>query len=228
MQWNKLDYAMQTRRPNDDGMDADGEPRCSTSFRASCTNCARGLPVSMTENLDAMRAVEHVRHRRPRRVQDRARRDAGQASRHHNAFDTVFDVYFSLFSPGVDGGEAGERRLRVEPSFDQLRGQTDGGGATGQLSHEELAQMLLDALMRMDSEQLRRLAARGGGTLRRDGARPSRRRRLLPVPDVAAARRRRPRRQNRSDQAQQDEADVPEDRSTNASSAKSTKVGSRS
>jgi hypothetical protein len=35
----------------------------------------------------------------------------------------------------------------------------EGGGAMGQLSNEELAQMLLDALMRMDTEQLRALAA---------------------------------------------------------------------
>ena len=34
---------------------------------------AAGLPVSMTENLDAMRAVEHIDHRRPRAVQGGAR-----------------------------------------------------------------------------------------------------------------------------------------------------------
>ncbi len=69
---------------------------------------AAGLPVSMTENLDAMRAVEHV---------DIADRDVFKAVlgatlvKHHNhwgAFETVFDVYFSLWSPGVDSDEGGE------------------------------------------------------------------------------------------------------------------------
>ena len=61
-----------------------------------------GLPVSMTENLDAMRGVEHI---------DIGEREVLRAvlgatlvkhQRHRAAFDTVFDVYFSLFSPGLD------------------------------------------------------------------------------------------------------------------------------
>src|SRR5678815_1125269 len=69
---------------------------------------AAGLPVSMTENLDAMRAVEHV---------DIAERDVFKAAlgatlvKHHNhwtAFETVFDVYFSLYSPGVDGEDGAD------------------------------------------------------------------------------------------------------------------------
>src|SRR6266496_6534069 len=67
---------------------------------------AAGLPVSMTENLDAMRAVEHV---------DIADRDTFKAAlgatlvKHHHhwrAFETVFDVYFSLYAAGL--GEEGE------------------------------------------------------------------------------------------------------------------------
>ena len=78
---------------------------------------AAGLPVSTTENLDAMRAVEHVG------LEDRALlRSALGATLvkhrdHRPAFDTVFDVYFSLFSPVVapDEGASGravERRHR--------------------------------------------------------------------------------------------------------------------
>src|SRR5215471_4171900 len=63
---------------------------------------AAGLPVSMTENLDAMRAIEQI---------DIAEREVLRAvlgatlvkqQRHRGAFDTVFDVYFSLLSPAVD------------------------------------------------------------------------------------------------------------------------------
>src|SRR5215210_2882933 len=114
---------------------------------------AAGLPVSMTENLDAMRAVEHI---------DIAERDVFKAAlgatlvKHHHhrqAFDTVFDVYFSLYSPGVDDDADGDE------AFEQMSGEAAGGGAGGQMTREELAEMLLDALMRMDRDELRRLAA---------------------------------------------------------------------
>jgi uncharacterized protein len=112
-----------------------------------------GLPVSMTENLDAMRAVEHV---------DIAERDILKAAlgatlvKHHHhrqAFDTVFDVYFSLYSPGVDAD------ADADEAFEAMASEATGGGGGGELTREELAQMLLDALMRMDSDELRRLAA---------------------------------------------------------------------
>lgn len=114
---------------------------------------AAGLPVSMTENLDAMRAVEHI---------DIAERDVFRAAlgatlvkhaHHRQAFETVFDVYFSLYSPGVDAdGDADEL-------FEQMSGDASGGGAGGQMTREELAEMLLNALMNMDMDELRRLAA---------------------------------------------------------------------
>ncbi|HMF82074.1 MAG TPA: VWA domain-containing protein [Acidimicrobiia bacterium] len=116
---------------------------------------AAGLPVSMTENLDAMRAVEHV---------DISDRDTFKAAlgatlvKHHHhrrAYETVFDVYFSLHAAGIaEEGEEGEG-FDLE-SMEAMR--AEGGGAMGEVSPEELAQMLLQALMGMDREQLRRLA----------------------------------------------------------------------
>jgi uncharacterized protein with von Willebrand factor type A (vWA) domain len=112
---------------------------------------AAGLPVSMTENLDAMRAVEHV---------DIADRDTFKAAlgatlvKHHHhwrAFETVFDVYFSLYAAGVEGeGGGGDARAEMQAM--------EGGGAGGDLSAEELAEMLLNALMNMDEDEMRRLA----------------------------------------------------------------------
>ncbi len=116
---------------------------------------AAGLPVSMTENLDAMRAVEHV---------DIAERDVFKAAlgatlvKHHHhwkAFETVFDVYFSLYSPGVDD----DSDLSDFGDFEGLVGEAGAGGGGGQVTREELAQMLINALMRMDRDELRRLAA---------------------------------------------------------------------
>jgi uncharacterized protein len=116
---------------------------------------AAGLPVSMTENLDAMRAVEHV---------DIAERDVFRAAlgatlvKHHNhwkAFETVFDVYFSLWSPGVDGEDGAEG----DELWESLLSEAAGGGGGGDLDRDELAQMLLDALMSGDRDALRQLAA---------------------------------------------------------------------
>ena len=116
---------------------------------------AAGLPVSMTENLDAMRAVEHV---------DIADRDVFRAvlgatlvkhHRHWKAFETVFDVYFSLYSPGVDGEASDE----LSAEWDAVTADAAGAGAGGEMSREELAQMLLDALMSMDADALRALTA---------------------------------------------------------------------
>ena len=118
-----------------------------------------GLPVSMTENLDAMRAIEYV----PLEDRDAFKAALGATlvkhAGHYRVFDTVFEVYFSMFSPGVNDGEGAELDADAQADFDQLRAAMDQGGAMGQLSNEELAQMLLDALMRMDQNELRMIAA---------------------------------------------------------------------
>lgn len=127
---------------------------------------AAGLPVSMTENLDAMRAVEHV---------DIADRDTFKAAlgatlvKHHHhwrAFETVFDVYFSLYAPGAEGegDAAGDRAAELQAM--------EGGGGAGALSAEELSEQLLAALMNMDEDELRRLA--GMAVTRYAGMEPGR------------------------------------------------------
>jgi uncharacterized protein with von Willebrand factor type A (vWA) domain len=143
-----------------------GEPVTTAAGRSSMLDVfqgfvhelrAAGLPVSMTENLDAMRAVEHVP------FGDRAALKAALGAtlvkhhRHEPAFDTVFDVYFSLFHPGI------AQRGDVDAAgidWGELRaGEAAGGGAAGDLSDEELAAMLLQALHAMDRDRLRSLAA---------------------------------------------------------------------
>jgi uncharacterized protein len=121
---------------------------------------AAGLPVSMTENLDAMRAIEHVDISDRELFKGILGATLVKHHRHQKAFDVVFDVYFSLFSHGIPG-EDGEGAEGGGESVDMTgEGQTgigDGGGAP--VSHEEIAAMLLAALMQMDRDELRRLAA---------------------------------------------------------------------
>jgi uncharacterized protein with von Willebrand factor type A (vWA) domain len=110
-----------------------------------------GLPVSMTENLDAMRAVELVP------LDDREMFKAALSAtlvkhdRHQRAFETVFDVYFSLFRAGVDHADADEPVPASEAGLE--------GDVGTPMSREELIAELLDALETMDRDALRRLAA---------------------------------------------------------------------
>src|SRR5215471_6486856 len=80
-----------------------------------------GLPVSMTENLDAMRAIEYVP------LDDRVAFKAALGATlvkhagHYRVFDTVFEVYFSMFSPGVNEDGEPDLDADAQASFDELR-----------------------------------------------------------------------------------------------------------
>ncbi len=155
-----------------------------------------GLPVSMTENLDAMRAIEYVPARRPHRVQGRARRDAREERRslpgvRHGLRGVLLDVL---------ARRRRRRRARHEPRVaGQLRGaaRRHGPGRRHEPGVERGARA--DAPRRADADGPERDAharGRGGRALRGDGAGPARRRRVLPLPHAAAARRRRSRLQD--------------------------------
>jgi hypothetical protein len=114
----------------------------------------------MTENLDAMRAIEHVHIDDRELFKGVLSATLVKHHRHQRAFDTVFDVYFSLFSHGIpgddeEGAEGGGEE--IDMSGEGQMGAGDGSGSA--VSREELAAMLLAALMNMDRDELRRLAA---------------------------------------------------------------------
>jgi len=161
--WNKLDHALGDRGAGERARAVIDTDRTLLDVLQGFVQELRaaGLPVSMTENLDAMRAAEFV----PFEDRDAFKAALGTTlvkhQGHWNAFETVFDVYFSLFSAGVDAEfEDGDGIAEPESGDgEQLRAPGDGGGAMGNVSNEELARMLLDALMRMDREQMRALAA---------------------------------------------------------------------
>ncbi|MEY2477150.1 MAG: uncharacterized protein QOG87_2465 [Actinomycetota bacterium] len=120
---------------------------------------AAGLPVSLTENLDAMEAVKHIP------VEDReAFKYALGATlvknnSHWKAFETIFEVYFSLRGPQYDILDSADD---VDELADILQQMADeqaaaGGGLEG-LTPEELAEMLYRALMNADDAMIRALA----------------------------------------------------------------------
>ena len=122
-----------------------------------------GLPVSLTENLDAMEAVRAIP------IEDRTTFKYALGAtlvknhQHWPAFETVFDVYFAIRGPeySLDNDDD-------DPFGDNDDGQSNeqaqgdagqqGGGGEG-MSNEDLAEMLYQALMRQD-QNLQRAVAR--------------------------------------------------------------------
>ncbi len=125
---------------------------------------AAGLPVSLTENLDAMEAVTHI----PLEDREAFKYALGATlvknHSHWRAFETVFEVYFSLRGEQyemVDGqwlDELDLDELDEDGAGDGDGQQGQGGGGGDGLSPEELAEMLFQALMRGDQATMRAIA----------------------------------------------------------------------
>ena len=120
-----------------------------------------GLPVSLTENLDAMEAVKHI----PLEDREAFKYALGatliKSNAHWRAFETVFEVYFSLRGSQYAVGDKADEGAPEGDDQDQNQadGQQGAGGAGGDaLSPEELAEMLYKALLEGDDAMLRALA----------------------------------------------------------------------
>ena len=111
---------------------------------------AAGLPVSLTENLDAMEAVRHIPLEDREAFKYALAATLVKSNAHWKAFETVFEVYFSLRGPEYRVGDADHdvdlAELMEEIWADQQARQADGGGMEG-LTPEELAQLLYKALL---------------------------------------------------------------------------------
>ncbi len=118
-----------------------------------------GLPVSLTENLDAMEAVKVI----PVEDRDAFKYALGctlvKNNAHWRAFETVFEVYFSLRGAQYkitdeDGMAEGEFEMSEQPG---QPGEQGSGGLDG-MTPEELAQMLYNALLNADQMMMRAIA----------------------------------------------------------------------
>src|SRR5688572_5108688 len=119
-----------------------------------------GLPVSLTENLDAMEAVGHIP------IEDREAFKYALAATmvknnsHWRAFETVFEVYFSLRGPEYRLAKGDETELDELWREMQEQGESAAGGegAMDAMTPEEIAHMLMQALLRGDQAAMRALA----------------------------------------------------------------------
>jgi uncharacterized protein len=123
-----------------------------------------GLPVSLTENLDAMEAVKHIPLEDREAFKYALAATLVKNNTHWRAFETVFEVYFSFRGSRYHLDDDAEDPLAglLEELEAQAEQQQDGapmaGGAGDQLTPEELAQMLYRALQRGDDAMMRAVA----------------------------------------------------------------------
>lgn len=119
-----------------------------------------GLPVSLTENLDAMEAIKHIP------LEDRDAFKYALAATlvknhgHWKTFETVFEVYFSMRGRHFKIGDPDPDDDTVAEMIDEMLGQQGeaaGGGAEG-LTAEELAEMLYRAMQQADEAMMRAIA----------------------------------------------------------------------
>lgn len=112
-----------------------------------------GVPVSMVEAIDAMKAVEAIDIGRRSALRETLRATLVKNLRHERAFDTAFDVYFATIP-----------RPREEDDEPTPSTETEGrgsganaGSGGGELDEAALFEAMLEALGSMDPEALRRL-----------------------------------------------------------------------
>jgi len=123
-----------------------------------------GLPVSLTENLDAMEAVKHIP------IEDREAFKYALAATlvknasHWRVFETVFEVYFSLrgkdyaISDEAADGLPDLEDLLGELAEQQQGDQQAGNGSGDMMTPEQLAEMLYRALQQGNEAMLQAIA----------------------------------------------------------------------
>lgn len=125
-----------------------------------------GLPVSLSENIDAAEAVRHIplEDRNAFKYSLAATMVKNQA--HWKTFETLFEVYFSLrgdeysLNDDKDGDQDGDDSDSDEDQDGDQDGEGEGqgrGGGRG-LTQEELAELLFQALLRGDDTLMRAIA----------------------------------------------------------------------
>ena len=151
-----------------------------------------GLPVSLTENLDAMEAVKEIPLEDRQAFKYALAATLVKSQNHWRAFETIFEVYFSLRGPEYsitqDGNENEEMWREQQDLQMQGEGKGQSGGNMDGLTPEEIAQMLMNALMNGDQAMMKALAKQSVQRFCWHGTGSSCWRHVLPISHVAQPR----------------------------------------
>ncbi|HXW38541.1 MAG TPA: hypothetical protein VEJ44_02510, partial [Acidimicrobiales bacterium] len=119
-----------------------------------------GLPVSLTEHLDAAEAIKHIPLEDRVALKYALAATLVKSSAHWRAFETAFEVFFAVRAggaePGVEdeepGDEAGEEPDAAGQGGTGGQGRSwKGGGAGEGMTPEELAELLFKSLLSADA-----------------------------------------------------------------------------
>jgi uncharacterized protein len=123
-----------------------------------------GLPVSLTEHLDAAEAVKHIPLEDRDALKYALAATLVKSSSHWRAFETAFEVFFAVRTAGAGGaeaeeleGEEGTESDGRQPGQGGQRGQGrswQGGGAGEGMTPEELADLLFKSLLSADAAMM--------------------------------------------------------------------------
>ena len=121
---------------------------------------AAGIPVSLTENLDAVEALQHIPLEDREAFKYSLAATMVKNNSHWKTFETVFEVYFSLRGREYRLVEGEDGEGDAEDMIAQLVGprQGEGSGSAEGLTPEQLAEMLFKALMDGNDAMLRAIA----------------------------------------------------------------------
>ena len=117
-----------------------------------------GLPVSLTENLDAMEAVRHIPLDDREAFKYALAATLVKNNSHWKTFETVFEVYFSMRGAHYKITDPNASDEEIEKLVSQMMGEASGGGGLEGMTPEELAEMLYRALQAGDQNTMKAIA----------------------------------------------------------------------
>jgi hypothetical protein len=123
-----------------------------------------GIPVSLTENLDAVEALRHIPLDDRQAFKYALAATMVKNDAHWRTFDTVFEVYFSYRGDHYRLGDNPEDDEAAELMADLVgrrEGESQSGGGTEGLSAEQLADLLYRSLLGDDAAMLAAIAREG-------------------------------------------------------------------
>jgi hypothetical protein len=128
-----------------------------------------GLPVSLTEHLDAAEAVKHIPLEDRDGLKYALAATLVKSSSHWRAFETAFEVFFAVRVGAGEGGEGepgdgdqeGDESTRSGDTEGSMKGKGrswKGGGGGEAMTPEELAELLFKSLLSADAAMMNAVA----------------------------------------------------------------------